>query len=213
MSSLYNVLSEVADEWWVQQRGDLIYNMMTRVDQWMETHNVSRTQPMAPPPVSEMGMGGSIDNEVPPQHPHYYTSTTDGSMNMSVMDILHMSFGGGFGQIVDMFPQVPILPTPDSETHLVEMMANPDRRRNFFSRFTLPESLEWRMIADGSIQVECQMESNGDECSICLEELLVGHSYFSLTCGHHFHSKCLCRVLCTHETPRCPLCRETIGFE
>lgn len=46
------------------------------------------------------------------------------------------------------------------------------------------------------------------ECSICMDEVPVGHEIMSLPCGHWFHEQCGTTWLREHDT--CPICREGI---
>ena len=51
---------------------------------------------------------------------------------------------------------------------------------------------------------------NGDEfietCSICLDDVVNIESISKLSCGHHFHTKCI--RLCLERNVKCPLCRQ-----
>lgn len=40
-----------------------------------------------------------------------------------------------------------------------------------------------------------------EECSICLEKLTIGENYFSIECGHNYHSSCLIKT-----NGKCPIC-------
>jgi len=51
------------------------------------------------------------------------------------------------------------------------------------------------------------------ECGICMES----GCQFKLTCGHHFHSKCIWRWIrskpsLSYSPPDCPLCRKSLQF-
>jgi hypothetical protein len=48
-----------------------------------------------------------------------------------------------------------------------------------------------------------------NQCSICLEDFVVGESVNILTCSHGFHEACLKEWIPHNLT--CPICRQTIG--
>jgi hypothetical protein len=123
------------------------------------------------------------------------------------MNLLNFSLGS----ILNMFPEVPILPNPEMETSIHEIMSEPTRRRNFFANFTIPDSLEWPVVVNRSLPVR-RSEESGQECSICLDNISTNSHIFPLSCGHQFHCHCLSRVLCEPGQVRCPLCRNEIQF-
>jgi hypothetical protein len=54
-----------------------------------------------------------------------------------------------------------------------------------------------------------------EDCPICLNPLGSVESVCKLSpCGHYLCMECLCRISCTPQAPRCPLCRgDIISFE
>lgn len=123
------------------------------------------------------------------------------------MNLLNFSLGS----ILNMFPEVPILPNPEVETNIREVMAEPTRRRNFFANFSIPDSLDWPVVVNRSLPVQ-RLEEDGQECSICLDTIYARSSIFPIRCGHQYHCHCLSRVLCEPGQPKCPLCRNNIEF-
>ncbi len=53
-----------------------------------------------------------------------------------------------------------------------------------------------------------ELEVAGDNCAICLEDMLVGESAMVFPCGHMFHDQCTDQWLARKGT--CPLCRRRV---
>eukprot|EP00930_Biecheleria_cincta_P007962 TRINITY_DN109297_c0_g1_i1.p1 TRINITY_DN109297_c0_g1~~TRINITY_DN109297_c0_g1_i1.p1 ORF type:complete len:130 (-),score=21.03 TRINITY_DN109297_c0_g1_i1:135-524(-) len=47
------------------------------------------------------------------------------------------------------------------------------------------------------------------QCTVCLEDFVVGHSQTVLPCSHVFHPDCVRRWLC--QKNECPTCRHTVS--
>lgn len=190
-----NRIRQVMDAWWGERREELlnrIVNATTPPDQEEnndEVHIRQTFQMVAHPFMETASM-----------------QTTDEYTRFG-MNLLQFSINN----IMNMFPEVPILPNPDSETDIHEVMSDQHRRANFFSSFTLPESLGWEMVTSGSLPIK-KAETHDQECSICLDTIRKDIQVFSLVCGHEFHCHCLCRILAEPISPKCPLCRCEIAF-
>jgi len=181
-----NRIRRVLDSWWEERREELLYRILN----------------------------ASIENETADEtadetlaHPFLETVSLHRTPNDLEMNLLQFSIAN----ILNMFPEVPILPNPISETDIQEVMREQPRRRNFFSSFSIPQSLEWAIVTNGSLPVK-RFDVPDQECSICLDSIRKDTHVFSLVCGHIFHCHCLCRVICEPISPKCPLCRCNIEF-
>jgi len=184
-----NRIRRVLDSWWEERRGELLARILNASieDEAADTTTQRRQtfEPLAQP----------------------FLETVSLSSNDLGMNLLQFSITN----ILNMFPEVPTLPNPESETDIQEVMLDHSRRTNFFSSFRIPQSLEWELVTSGSLPVK-QIDVPDQECSICLENIRKDTHVFSLACDHMFHCHCLCRVLCEPISPKCPLCRCDIEF-
>jgi hypothetical protein len=185
-----NRIRRVLDSWWEERREELLARILNAN---IEDETADETQ-------------GNQTYE-PLAHPFFETVSLHRSSNDLGMNLLQFSIAN----ILNMFPEVPTLPNPVSETEIQEVMREQPRRANFFSSFSIPQSLEWEIVTNGSLPVK-RIDTADQECSICLDSIRKDTHVFSLVCGHIFHCQCICRVLCEPITPKCPLCRCNIEF-
>merc|ERR1711865_1132943 len=63
---------------------------------------------------------------------------------------------------------------------------------------------------------ELDIEAENDDCSICVDKMLVGDSALRIPCGHLFHKGCVRKWL--QSSNKCPVCRfelptDDVAFE
>lgn len=203
-------LENILDGWWQERKQELLERLMDEIRanigngnrHGMESPTEFTDEIYVPsgnniPPLPVLSMFSQTI--LPPSHSEELTRVGMNLLNFSL------------GSILNMFPEVPILPNPETETNIREVMVEPTRRRNFFANFTIPDSLEWPVVVNRSLPVR-RPEESGQECSICLENISNNSHIFPLRCGHQFHCHCLSRVLCEPGQSKCPLCRNNIEF-
>lgn len=182
------------DAWWQERREELLNRIVVATRQPIQEENNDEVH---------------IRQTFMVAHPFMETASIQTNDDYARVGLNLLQFS--INNIMSMFPEVPILPNPDSETDIHEVMSDQHRRANFFSSFTLPESLGWEMVTNGSLPIRKE-ESHDQECSICLDTIRKDTQIFSLVCGHEFHCHCLCRILAEPISPKCPLCRCDIEF-
>ena len=203
-------LEAILDGWWQERKQELLDKLMSEIranvgDYTDETESVNEftEEIYVPshrnPPRATYASAIFSETILPPANSEELARVGMNLLNFSL------------GSILNMFPEVPILPNPEMETNIHEIMSEPTRRRNFFANFTIPDSLEWPVVVNRSLPVRRSVDS-GQECSICLDNISTNSHIFPLSCGHWFHCHCLSRVLCEPGQARCPLCRNEIQF-
>ena len=202
-------LEIILDGWWQKRKQELLDSLMSEI-----RANVGDYTDRVSTPVNEF----TEEIYVPSNRQNrnlplpVFSETILPPANSEELARMGMSLlNFSLGSILNMFPEVPILPNPEMETNIHEIMSEPTRRRNFFANFTIPDSLEWPVVVNRSLPVR-RSEESGQECSICLDNISTNSHIFPLSCGHRFHCHCLSRVLCEPGQAKCPLCRNEIQF-
>ena len=76
-------------------------------------------------------------------------------------------------------------------------------------------------ITIGDQQVRCDFKrkvyiKQGEECSICLDQIYQKNNAYLTSCGHSFHKLCLFKAFETKVVDRhtfnCPICRARLGY-
>lgn len=201
-------LENILDGWWQERKQELLDRLMSEIranvgDYSDETESINEFTEEIYVPSNRHYRNPTLpvfsETIIPPANSEELARVGMNLLNFSL------------GSILNMFPEVPILPNPEMETNIQQVMSEPTRRRNFFANFTIPDSLEWPVVVNRSLPVQ-RSEESGHECSICLDNISTNSHIFPLRCGHKFHCHCLSRVLCEPGQAKCPLCRMDIVF-
>ena len=65
-------------------------------------------------------------------------------------------------------------------------------------------------IDEQSLTKDMLEKGEQKNCSICLEDFVVGDKIIYLPCFHYYHSKCIEKWM--HNSDKCPLCNNEIKF-
>ena len=56
------------------------------------------------------------------------------------------------------------------------------------------------------------MPGDMTNCSICIKPLTVTTGFFTTSCGHQFHLRCIVHWLLMSNVEDCPMCRHKMGY-
>ena len=67
------------------------------------------------------------------------------------------------------------------------------------------------MDEDSNKNIKCRLINEGEECVICLEDLV--NNIVLLSCRHEYHYDCIQQWFFKKKYLECPLCRRTVEIE
>ncbi|KAL6343441.1 hypothetical protein AAG906_024806 [Vitis piasezkii] len=87
--------------------------------------------------------------------------------------------------------------------------ANGSRESNHKERTKRNSSIGSKILGrPWKLQLNTGSKSNGEMCSVCLEDFEGEQQMMELSCSHKYHSNCLMPWLASH--PHCPTCRNPV---